>query len=170
MNFEKSVHVLTVVALVLGLMVVVAELRQNRDAILAENTSSGFNRYSLLNIASLGEQPLSVLAKACEQPGELSVEDLMLLDIYYFELLTRVRSQMLISQQTDLSRDWQARSHGNFKIILQSAPGRAWWKITLWEPEIQEMGDRVLAMASASSCLDHFQEFRDKIRIELDDV
>lgn len=66
---ELWVQIISSVAIVIGLALVFAELRQTRDAILAENTSRGFERYTQLNVASLGEEPMLVLAKpATRQP------------------------------------------------------------------------------------------------------
>ena len=167
LSLESWVQIFSSIALVIGLMLVFAELRQTRDAILAETTSRGFERYTQLNVAALGEEPMSALAKACETPEELSTAELMVLDSYYFELISRVRVQMYIAEATEINTDWEASSFGNFQILLESAPGRAWWRSINWEPPIQALGDRVLEMKSAASCAERYRQLKVAIGEEL---
>lgn len=87
----------------------------------------------------------------------------MVLDSYYFELMSRVRVGMYIAESTGIGSDWASSSYGNFRILLETAPGRAWWRSAAWEPEIQAMGDRVWEITSGSSCRARYDKLRSAI-------
>ena len=160
MNFEKWVHVMTLLTLIVGIFAVVFELRQTRESIHSETTFRAFDRLTQLNLSILGEEPMETIAKACETPDDLSFKELMILDRYYFEVLSRVRAEYYIARETGLLQQWQDHSFGDFYQVLSTKPGRAWWHTMGWEPIIAELGERYLKLIKEGSCVDRFRKIR----------
>ena len=144
------VQTVTSVALIVGLALVIWELQQARDATLSELYSQGFQIISQTNNSILGEEPIRVLAKACDTPEKLTREDLLVLSFYYQELLSRQRRIQWINKRAGFYSDEIAASTnlGVWHGILSTKPGRAYWRTIDVEPELRAVGDAALAQVN----------------------
>ena len=165
-NIERWVHALTLFALLAGVIVVIFELRLNREAIEANRINSGYGRYSTLNMTLMGESPAEVLAKACESPNELTTAEFFILDAYFFELMTLVRAERVISIVHGTGDRWKEVSQGPFAIMFRTIPGRVWWGDGWGEPEISTFGNEILAQTNwlDRGCQARFDDFRARIK------
>jgi len=150
------------VAVLAGLGLVVWELRQVREIAVAQLASDGFSTYSQRVQAMMGEDSAKAVAKACDEPDSLTTEDMVVLRLYYTEIVNNMRQVRNLQQASDdlTFLDWKQFSV-NFYLIFQTEYGRWWWKNSRWlEPEILEVGDRFIEEQEVVSCSESFDSYR----------
>jgi hypothetical protein len=157
-----AVQLGTLVALLVGVLLVVWELRQTRDIARIQIAAAGSEQYSQRVQAMMGEESAAALARACDTPRELTTEDLIVLEHLHTELLNNLRSAYAIERLADDMAvfDWRAWK-GNFRRIFATEFGR-WWFASLAsvEPEIRAAADAFLAESGTPDCRAHFDDYR----------
>lgn len=158
---EATVQIITCVALVIGLMLVIWELRENREATRSLLTSEAMAFYSSLNTAVMGEETADVLAKACERPDELTASDYYVLDNYYAEILNRYRRIEMLQRRGSYSDDIPADAEKGISYLLESTPGRAYLELIAAEdaligPQLKSLVERW----NGSTCTDYFKKWK----------
>ena len=153
------IQIITGFAVILGLILVIWELRQTREIAVAQQIGDSHNRYSTQLQALMGEESASAVAKACDNPKALTTEDMIVLDYFYTEIINRMRVQYDLEHQTQLAthnwRSWTA----NFYTVFATDYGRWWWSNARFEPEIMEAGSAILE-TTTFSCLDRYDAYR----------
>jgi hypothetical protein len=163
---------LTSIALMVGLVLVIWELRQARDATLSELASQGFQIISQTNNSILGEEPIRVLTKACDSPDTLTREDLLMLRTYYQELMSRQIRIQWINKWGGFYSDEIAASTklGVWYELYYTKPGRAFWRSAFADPELRMVGDRAFSeyeQAGAPDCSERLDSFAEALNSEL---
>jgi hypothetical protein len=74
-SLDTVIQVVTSVAVLIGLALVVWELRQSREATSSQLTSDGIAHASALSTAVMSGQTAGVLARACDDPTKLTTSD-----------------------------------------------------------------------------------------------
>lgn len=162
-SINDWIQSISAIAILIGLVFVVLELEQNREAMQAQLTNDGYQMLVQTQSSLLGESPVDVLAKACDAPDTLTTADFILLDRYYFQLVqTQVsRLQHLGSRgRAFYPPDYWKTMIGPWRAIFSTSVGREWWRTGKFEPEIRALGDEVLAhwprdnrgLGQASAC------------------
>ena len=85
MKIEKISHWLTIVGnlgLLVGIALVVVQIDQNSQLVRVQLSVARWTDDLNLHLAMMGENPAAVVAKAIENPSELSVEDSQVLEAY----------------------------------------------------------------------------------------
>ena len=139
------VQLIAGVAILVGLALVIFELKQSQDLAKLQLISSGFEMRSNQRIAIMGEEAAHVIQKSCEAPNNLTKAELQILDAYHLELINRIRIDYRYSEVSDIysEEDW-SRGYLNFYQILGTFPGRVWWQEQSWiEPPIRTAGNAV---------------------------
>jgi hypothetical protein len=143
------VQVVTVVAVLVGLGLVVWELRQNRDATLSQLSNDYWHFASQERAALFGEDAAHVLAKACHAPTELTESDLIILEQYYEGFIARINRMMILRERGGFyARDQWREALFGLDILFMSEPGRAYWKsvASTWiHEDIYRAGNEMLA-------------------------
>ena len=171
MNYQSLtnwVQIFTGIAVLVGLGLVVWELRQSREIALAQLTSDFYMMNSQHNSALMGENPAEVIEKACDSPEELTKSEYRVLRSRFGEVLDRMRRSRSIAEQSGLMSDdeWRTWATGNFGVIFNTHPGRAWWDDQSWlPPDIRQSGNRILAEVSSSEplCKETYRSWVSKI-------
>lgn len=163
------VQTITGIAIVVGLVLVVLELQQNRDAVRSQLSNDAFQIYTDFGTAVLGENAAEVIAKACESPTELSAADLVILDFFYSELERRtLRLKVLEDRGGFYGDEWKTNELGNWTMLFETPVGRARWKLPIpRDQEVQVVGDMLLEHWTLPDCTDLYRKWRERIEQEL---
>ena len=78
----EFVQMLTGIGVLVGLFLVILELKQSREATEAQLKSEGTVILASQRIAQMGENPSATIAKACEQPWSLDLHDMFVMEAY----------------------------------------------------------------------------------------
>jgi len=168
-NLNDWVQTITGVAIVFGLMLVIWELQQSREATMSQLSSDAFQIQAQLGSAVIGEQSAEVLAKACYAPSELTDGELYVLDHFYGELVNRVRRILWLSKRGSFYSEAEVSiiGVGPLNYIMESTPGRAYLRTITVEPDLQAIVDKGLAEWNDESCAGFFDKWRDNIEQDL---
>ena len=153
-TYAGLVQVVTILALILGVFLVVWELRQTREAARAQVSSDSFAMSAATREAMLGESAAEVLAKACTSPESMTDAEVIVLSMYYTNQVQQLYRMIVIDDRSGLYdglwRDYAGNMLGG---VFATAPGRAWWE-TRWQRygELGELGNAMLAELGAPSC------------------
>jgi len=168
-SIELLVQVVTSLAVIGGLALVVWELKQNREAASSQLTSEAFTYVSALSQAVMGEQTAEVLARACDNPKELSRADYYVLENYYSEILNRYRRIARLQERGSLYDDASLDVPMGLGNLFDSAPGRAYLKREA-ETDSSVVGEalrRRLASWDGMTCAEYFGEWQELVESEL---
>jgi len=145
------VQIVTGIAVVVGLGLLIWELKQNREIasaqIASDNSAAILAHRSML----IGEEPASVVAKACDSPEELTSTDIEIMNNYFWSVLNLpIRISTLSEYDFYSESDWKSRAYDSFATIHGFPYGRFWWSrvrygVQAVEPEIARIGDESLA-------------------------
>ncbi len=168
-TINSWVQTITGIAIVFGLVLVILELQQNRDAVRSQLSSDGFQIYTDFGTAVLGENAAEVIAKACESPTELTAPDLVILDFFYSELERRtLRLKTLEERGGFYGDEWKTNELGNWTMLFETPVGRARWKLPIpRDQEIQVAGDMLLENWTLPDCTTLYHKWREQIAQEL---
>ena len=165
-NLGNWLQISASIGIVIGLVLVIWELRQSQDIARAQMVDSTFGHIADLDIAELGEEPAPIQAKACEQPKELTRADLIVLDAFFVGTLDRFRRQIHISRRSDFYDDENWRNFPfHYYTIFETHAGRSWWMIVRPrllrnEPELVEAGDEILSSLGEPACAKRLESYR----------
>jgi len=132
MSSERNtswIQIVTGFAVVVGLVLVIWELQQVRTLARAQLTSDFFALTSNKQVAMMGENPSATLSKACSDPENLTIDEMMILDHYYVSQMDFITRMELLTVRDGLYREgyWRELAPGYLYVIFESAPGRAWF-------------------------------------------
>ena len=139
------IQIVTGFAVVFGLILVFWELNQGRQIAVAQQAETAFDHFANQLLTQMGEDPSSSIAKACDEPDNLTTRDMIVLSAYHTAIINRIRRGLVISRQSDIIGDQWNDWTGNFGVVFSTEYGRWWWRNTTWEPEIMEAGSRWLS-------------------------
>ena len=162
---NSAVQIITLLSVLAGVGLVMWELEQNRSLVRQEMFSEGTisNRESSLSLA--GENPAVVLAKACENSEELTVEDWMILNFVFSETMETVNRMRLLEGGLYPVNTWEANLlEGRFGFIFSTAAGRAWWESYGAVPDVQGPVDAFLAELGPPNCMQSYESWKQRTR------
>ena len=163
LSFSDWVQITTSIAVLIGLGLVIWELQQSREITQAQLISDGYANMTQQSTAFIGEDAALAMAKSCTQPDNLTTEDLVVLHWVYFEILSRTRRSLSIGESTAFYEEtWRRWAGVNFRFMFRTEHARWWWRNTneTWEPELVEVGNKVLDELGPANCAEHYSNFR----------
>ena len=162
-KLSNWVQLLTAIAMLIGVGLVIWELRSNREIARAQQAVDGFGTFSQRNQSIMGEEATRAFAKACEEPDNLSVEEMIIMHYFLVATLNNMRQSLSAEKvSSDLAVNKWEQWQGNFRTIFATEYGRWWWKQGGWEPELREAGDRILAGYEIRPCIERFESYRNR--------
>ena len=147
-------------AVLVGLGLVVIELRQARAIAQGEIVSESFSIGGENVSAVMGENPARALARACLEPADLAPEEMLVVSFYYSHRIALVRRFASITRATRLYPDenWQIYARENvLPEVFSSEVGRAWWRTHApykGDETLKAIGDDLLDELGPPSCGD----------------
>ena len=131
------------IGVVVGLMLVALELRENSKVAREQGISAMSGAYS--NFLSRLDDPSArnVLIRAMEETDEFSLEESLHLSSLYLELLNGAEADFVIGESRGLSSDISVTNALSTTIWLSNRHGRAFWKNTriIYTPEFAALVD-----------------------------
>ena len=127
-QFNDWLQVMASIGVVVGLMFVALELRENSKVALEQGISAMSGAYS--NFLSRLDDPSAreVLIRAMEETGEFSHEESLHLMSLYLELLNGAEADFVIGESRGLSSDISVTNALSSTIFLSNRHGRAFWE------------------------------------------
>ena len=135
------------IAVIAGLVLVIWELRQSRQVATAQLTSDAMSQTLQLDLSQVGDDPKVALARACQDPNSLTIEDLVVLRSYYIATVGVVFRAFLIEQRSELYEGiWIDAGEGRFPDVFYSRAGRLWWarQQHVYPKELVDLGNSIL--------------------------
>jgi hypothetical protein len=136
LNIGDWVQILSALSILIGIVVVVYEIRQTRAVAEAQLITDQSGIVVSARMSVVGEDGARILAKACDEPAELTRAETEVLSAYYRTLLFSLISRMRVPSETGLLDEvsfggsWRGQSMGVAGTVLGTPYGRFWWKGT----------------------------------------
>ena len=148
---EKSrlidwVQISTMIAVVVGLVLVVIELRQSHTLAQQQATAATFSDLISVQQTYLGEDFMTTFAKACADPTDLTDSELLQMRAYRnIQLIVAGRAK--INQETaGFDYEWERAAQGPMLRWLYTPVGRAQVQtLADADPELQKIAEQLLA-------------------------
>ena len=154
MSSEKLSTWLQIVAnlgLIAGLVLVGMQLKQNSDLLKTQLLYEESGRFISSEHALYGEEAAKIWAKSIENPRELTLQEIRVIDSYLYSAVEQWRATHMLAQQRllDDEDEWQLRVRDEAPYFLGNEYGRAWWTVYREEtkivlPDLVELVDEVL--------------------------
>ena len=136
-------QVMASVGVVIGLMFVALELRENSKVAREQGISAMSGAYS--NFLSRLDEPSAreVMIRAMEETAEFSVEESLHLTSLYLELLNGAEADFVIGESRGLLSDISATNGLSTTVWLSNRHGRVFWESVrnLYTPEFAALID-----------------------------
>ena len=156
------VQFLTSLAIILGLGLVVYELRQTKVLVRTELASEYNASWDERRFTIMGEDPASVIEKACTKPDSLTIRDIVVYQDYLSDLWGRAWRLWHLEGIAELGINWEEEARFNIRNTLGSAHGR-WYARNLarnvWGDELANIGDEFLEAGNYNDCGDELERF-----------
>ena len=167
MNKSDLINAISAFAIVIGLVFVFVELRQSRELAEAELWTQLNGSMLSANLAVIGENAASAIAKSCHEPGALTPTEWEVL-VHYRRAMLRRAIDWYRVQQKDLwiELDPDALTRNVALGYLGTPMGRFFWKsekewVARSYPRIAEIFNEVLSTIPKGGCLwqDEFGQY-----------
>ena len=174
-DLNDWLQLLASVGVIVGLALVAYELRQQHNLARAEMGSDMFSAFQSWNQSAQSESILGVTVKAAVSPDELTSEEHLLLDMYYWNTVIvfpireayMQRRGVFGNEMTEDDLQNVAQIAGS--IIFATPYGKAWYEVNRSEmyPHIRSVLDDVRSNWTGRSALDKVVLIENKLS-ELD--
>lgn len=152
------IQIVTGLAVVFGLFLVFAELRQAKQLASADLVSQGFSEGLSTQRGLMGEEFATVLANACMHPFDLTDDEVVALDFYFQVQLNNVyRMEFLDGVAKIITPDIVLIE--NLRPILVTEHGRYWIKQRELLPRVQQIVDQITN--EPMDCGDYYTDLRE---------
>ena len=132
MDFEKLNKWLQVsanIGIVLGLVLVGFQLKQNSELARIQLLYEESNRAIELETEVVGEQAAEVWAKSIESPEDLTLAEIRIMEALLWSFMEQLRGTYRLAELGLLSEeDWRRRAEGEVTFYLSDPYSRAWWR------------------------------------------
>jgi len=129
-NLSRWISAVANIAVLLGLVLVAMEIRQNstlaRTALINDGNLVSNQIWSNL----MGDEPGQVIARAVECPEKMTYADYMAMDAFLFSNMNMLyRDYQLTQEGLFTSSDWKASVDAYAYWYLGNKFGRTWWDL-----------------------------------------
>jgi hypothetical protein len=151
-------------AVLAGIVLVAIEINQNSVLVEAQLESELYAAWVDIDASKQSEAFAEVLAKAIEQPEQLTLAEMVELDGYlysYFDLLWR-REQL---HSFGIGDDLETEIRGNIRDYFGNPFAHAWWEETKFKygPEFVATFERVLSEISPEQDAQFFGRIEERL-------
>lgn len=154
------------VAIVIGVILVVAEMRQNSNLMRTQLINEVYSDHFAYLRQVMGENPSPTLIKACFHPEDLTEAEFSVASAamdYRYDTVARTKR---IEESGDLGLQWRKRAEISLRRLLETPLGRLDFETTkevawYWDPEIVEIAEKVLASPDFKDCRARYVAWKD---------
>ena len=165
MESNKIAHWIQVIATVgvlVGIVLVVMELRQAKAMTEAETISQFFAEVAENGRVQMGENPALIISKACSHPSEITDADLVVLEGYFSTRWALADRSFRLEEAAEFDTPWREISSKTLEPVLRLEHGRKWLthRGLTRNPDFKELISQLLAEVENTSCDDSQEYFR----------
>lgn len=114
--------------IVLGLLLVVVQLKQNADLTKTQLLYDESQRQIDLETRVVGEEGARVWARSLTEPGQLTLEEQRIVEALLWSFVEQLRAAYMLGELGLLDAgEWKTRVRGETGFFLANPYGRAWW-------------------------------------------
>lgn len=153
------IQVSSALAILIGLALVVWELKQARDLVTAQLVSDTLITRQQSHWSLMGENPMVVISKACSPSEHLTEDEFRIAILYYQTILLEPIRRIEIAGASALfdDQDWKEIATVEFSLIAQSEFGRWWWQMAKgsylpFQPDLVAFGDEIVEASPDPDC------------------
>ena len=156
------VQITATVGVLIGIVLVVIELRQAKAMTQAETISHFFAEVAQNNRAQMGENPAAILSKACLRPSEVTDEELFVLEGYFGSRWALADRSHRLELVAEFDTPWEAVSRKTLQPIVRLEHGRKWLgqRASEYNPNLVEVVSEMLKETENTSCEDSLNDLR----------
>ncbi len=119
-------QIMSNVAIIIGLGLVIYELNQSKQLVVAQMAQDYVDRLADQKLALLGDDPRQAFARAALHPAELNASDAVALATFYEVLVLNWSVQHRTGEILGVDRGWKESMTGEIRHHFSTAPGRRW--------------------------------------------
>jgi uncharacterized protein (TIGR02246 family) len=128
-NLNKWLQVSANIGIVLGLVLVGFQLKQNSELARIQLIYEESNRAIKLETEVVGEQAAEVWAKSIQSPEELTLAEIRIMEALLWSFMEQLRGTYRLAELGLLSdEDWRNRAESEVTFYLSDPYSRAWWR------------------------------------------
>ena len=151
------------VGVIIGIALVVIEMRQAKAMAEAEITAHFFAEIAQNGRAQMGENPAFILSKACLRPSEVTDEELFVLDGYFSTRWSLADRSYRLEMTAEFGLPWQDISRKTLRPVVRLEHGRKWLaqRASFFNPILEEeVVSEMLKENENTSCEDSLNDLR----------
>lgn len=143
---------LSAIAVLIGIGLVVVELRQSREIAQAQVFTSNNDATMQMLESIAGENPTGALSKACTQPQDLTDQDMLVLDQLFTLWWLKAARHLSQSRESAGLAPAQAEAIATTFIVQINGTehGRWWWDHYPHSPHMHQLGKNALGSTDYS--------------------
>lgn len=123
------------IGIVLGLVLVGVQLRQNSELARIQLLNDESQRVVEFELELVGEHGASVWAKSIEDPENLTLEEVRIMEALLWSFIENLRGTYRLAQLGLLEdSDWRSRVESEVTFYLSDPYSRAWWNVFGGDP------------------------------------
>jgi len=162
----QVITILANIGVLVGLILVALQIRQNTVLVRAELVSNATDSWIDIDASKQSDNFASVLAKSIDDPQELTSAEIIELDGYLYTYL----DQLLRDRQLHELGVFDVPSEDLIQMSIMDYFGnefaRAWWAETKsqWPPDIIDLVDREMETVSVNQDLEKIERIRRRLK------
>ncbi len=163
-KFANWVQITATIGVIIGVALVVIELRQAKTIARAEITAQFFAESAQNARVQMGENPAIVLSKACLHPKEVTDEELFVLEGYFYSRWALADRSYRVELAAEFGLPWQKIVRRTLQPIVRLEHGRKWLaqQASFFNPFFLELVSELIKESETSSC----EEFLNDLRLD----
>jgi hypothetical protein len=154
-KISNSIQIITGIVVILGVVLVVVEMRQSKDLARAQLASDSWGMAISRSQAMAGENPAASYSKLCDESSVVTVADALIVESLYFQRIFIITRSIEIERRGGFVDDrWKTIAEGNLRFIFETEHGREWWKggRHFIHKELGKYGDSLLLTIDPPRC------------------
>lgn len=148
------VQIITGLALLVGVILVLVELRQRGNSAVPKSPAEASTSISRTGVPSAGEESIGAIIKACHSPQQMSLNEIWIMHFYFNSIITRSTRMLLLESVSGYQFELEADNRRNVIEILSFPTGRCWKQRRLdqnaWSGVMRDIVSEMLAQHSPS--------------------
>lgn len=149
------VQIVATGAVIIGLALVIWELRQTHDIARAQLISDEYLARMENERTMMGENPAPVIVKGCQTPDELTPAEQRINGAYVTLVYLRNERNRYLAQVSDLGRTLDTSTHQTLRVLLGTPRFRSWYEMNRDRipPDVVRIGDEIIAGRAEEPCV-----------------
>ena len=156
------VQITATIGVLVGVILVVIELRQAKAIAHANITANFFSEVAQNNRVQMGENPALVLAKACLRPSEITDEELFVIEGFFGSRWALADRSHRLELVGEFDTPWEAVARKSLQSVVRFEHGREWLAqhASATNPGLADVVAELLEEMENTTCEDSLNDLR----------